>query len=678
LSSAISKRPPEPTRHFRPIFGALLLVMLLASLDQTIVSTALPVIVGEFGGLAHLSWIVTAYMLATTIVTPLYGKLGDLFGRKIVLQSAIVLFLTGSALCGLAGSMEQLIFFRALQGLGGGGLMVTTMAAIGDIIPPRERGRYQGYFGGVFGLSTVLGPLNGGFFVEHLSWRWIFYINLPLGLLAVAVIGWAFSAPVARVRPKIDIAGALALAMMLTALVLFTSLGGHTFAWRSPVILGLVALAAAALIAFITIEHRAAEPILPLVLFANRTFVIACSVGFIVGLAMFGSVTYMPVYLQTVKGVSPTTAGLQLTPMMGGLLLTSIVSGQIISRIGRYRLFPIAGTAIMTVGLALLAGLGASSSAWAAPAYMLVLGLGLGMVMQVLVLAVQNAVDYRYLGVGTSGTTLFRSTGGSVGVSLFGAIFAAGLTSELTARFPGGPPAGANDPAAIAALPNAAHIAYLDAFVAALHPVFLTAAAIGAAAFLMSWFLKEIPLKEVRAETIGESFAVPRDTTSVDELRRILDQLSCHENRWNTISRIAARDGVTLPPDEIWVLVQLFRRLEPISVDQFGERLSLPPALMKKAIDRLSRLDLLHCSADQVALTTAGRATVDRMVAGYRARSMALLKRWSPEHHTEIRAMVSDFIRDLLNVAPRRILSREHDQKFRNDLQWSNADRGID
>lgn len=652
-SSIASVEPGLSSQPVRLIFGALMLVMLLASLDQTIVSTALPVIVGEFGGLAHLSWIVTAYMLATTIVTPLYGKLGDLFGRKIVLQSAIVLFLIGSVLCGLARSMGELIVFRALQGLGGGGLMVTTMAAIGDIIPPRERGRYQGYFGGVFGLSTVLGPLIGGFFVEHLSWRWIFYINLPLGLLALAVIGWAFTAPAARARPKIDIAGALTLAVMLTSLILFTSLGGHSLAWDSLPIVGLIALSVAALIGFLIIEHAAAEPILPLALFADRTFAVACIVGFIVGLAMFGSVTFMPVYLQTVKGVSPSTAGLQLTPMMGGVLLTSIVSGQIISRVGRYRLFPIMGTAVMTIGLLLLSTLGTESSSWAASGYMLVLGMGLGMVMQVLVLAVQNAVHYRYLGVATSGATLFRSTGGSVGVSLFGAIFAAGLASELAARFPGGPPGGTNDPASVSALAPLVRMAYLEAFTSALHPVFLTAAAFGAVGFLMSWFLKEVPLKEARAETIGESFAVPRDATSIDELRLILDRLSRPDNRWDAISGIAARSGVSLPSDEIWLLVQLSRQQGPISSDKLSARLSLAPTQISDIADRLVQKGLAELVVEGIAPTDEGRATFERIAEGYRTRLTALLDRWSPEHHGEIRAMVADFAQSLLDTPPR-------------------------
>ncbi len=409
--------PSGAQRHsVRLIFAALMLVTLLASLDQTIVSTALPTIVGELGGLAHLSWIVTGYLLATTIVTPLYGKLGDLLGRKVVLQSAILLFLAGSALCGMSRSMLELIVFRAVQGLGGGGLMVTTMAAVGDIVTPRERGRYQGLFGAVFGVSTVIGPLIGGYFVEHLSWRWIFYINLPLGMVSVLVIGWTFRTPPAiRRRQSIDLAGAALLAAFLTAVMLLTTLGGQSIGWVSLWSGMLVACVVFGFAGFVLVERRAPEPILPLSLFGNRIFVVSGAVGFIVGLAMFGSVTYMPLYLQIVSGVSPARAGLELTPMMAGVLVTSIASGRIISQIGRYRMFPIAGTAVMTVGLALLSTLNAASATWLASVYMLVLGLGLGMVMQVLILAVQNAVDYRDLGVATSGANLFRSIGGSIG-----------------------------------------------------------------------------------------------------------------------------------------------------------------------------------------------------------------------------------------------------------------------
>jgi EmrB/QacA subfamily drug resistance transporter len=491
---------PQPPR-IRAIFGALLLVLLLASLDQTIVSTALPTIVGDLGGIEHLSWVVTAYLLTSTVSGPVYGKIGDLYGRKLVLQTAIVIFLAGSALCGLSQNMTELIAFRALQGLGAGGLIVTTIATIGDIVPPRDRGRYQGFFGAVFGVSTVIGPLLGGFFVDNLSWRWIFYVNLPIGAVALGVIAAVFHTRAERVRHSIDWLGAALLAGGLSAVVLFTSLGGTTYGWRSAQIKGLIAAAAVLLPLFVLAERRAAEPILPLGLFRNRVFCAASAIGFVVGLALFGAITYMPVYLQIVKGESPTGSGLQLTPLMLGLLITSIGSGQAISRFGRYKPFPIAGTAIMTVGLLLLSRLGVDSPTWVASAYMVVLGLGLGMVMQVLVLAVQNAVEHRFMGVATSGSLLFRQIGGSIGVSLFGAIFANRLAGNLADRFPQGVhiPSTA-DPASIKHLPAPVHDAYVSAFAASLRPVFLVAAVIGLVAFALTWLLREIPLRKATDE----------------------------------------------------------------------------------------------------------------------------------------------------------------------------------
>lgn len=660
-AAALNENPsagqPHTDPRVRTIFAALLLVMLLASLDQTIVSTALPTIVGEFGGLEHLSWIVTAYMLATTIVTPLYGKLGDLFGRKIVLQAAIALFLIGSALCGMAASMGQLIVFRALQGLGGGGLMVTAMAVVGDILSPRERGRYQGLFGGVFGVATVLGPLIGGYFVEHLSWRWIFYVNLPLGLLAFAVIGWTFAAPPARGRPKIDVAGALLMAVGLTGLMLLTSLGGHTFGWASPEIIGLSVLTVGALAAFAWVEHRASEPILPLTLFANRSFVISCTVGFIVGLAMFGSVTYMPVFLQVVKGVSPSAAGLLLTPMMGGVLLTSTVSGQIISRIGRYRMFPIIGTALMAVSLLLLSTLNVASSSWAASVYMLVLGLGLGMVMQVLVLAVQNAVEYRDLGVATSGTTLFRSTGGSVGVALFGAIFAANLAHGLAARFPGAMALpNMSDPAAIAALPPAIRAGYLEVFAAALHPVFLSAAVLAGLAFLLAWLLEEVPLQgPARAESIGESFAVPRDATSLGELETIVEHRTRSENRWASLERISQRVNAGLAPDEMWLLGRLCRPVEPPKIEALERGTTAPPGRIAAIAEQLIGRQLVRRGEDGALIPLPqGREKFERIAASYLQQLAEYVERWAPEDREEVSNLLHRLARDLIADLPVR------------------------
>ncbi len=477
-----------------------MLVLLLASLDQTIVSTALPTIVGDLGGLEHLSWVVTAYLLAATVVGPLYGKLGDLYGRKKVLQTAIAIFLVGSALCGLAQNMGELIAFRALQGLGAGGLMVVTLAVVGDIIPPRERGRYQGYFGGVFGVSTVIGPLLGGFFVDHLTWRWIFYINLPIGIAAFAVIAVAFRARAEKKRHEIDYLGAALLAASLSSIVLFTSLGGTTWAWRSPQIVVLMVASVLLVPAFVLAERRAREPILPLSLFRNHTFAVASAIGFIVGFALFGAIVYLPLYLQITKGSSPTTSGLQLVPLMAGVLLTSVASGHLISRRGRYRVFPIVGTAVTALGLFLLSLLQADTSTWVAMAFAMVVGLGLGMVMQVLVLAVQNAVDPRDMGVATSGSTLFRQIGGSIGVALFGAIFANRLTVELASRLPRNArlPT-SNEPAAIHALPAPVRSAFEDGFAAALRPVFIVAAAVSVVAFGLSWLLREVPLRREAA-----------------------------------------------------------------------------------------------------------------------------------------------------------------------------------
>jgi EmrB/QacA subfamily drug resistance transporter len=493
-------------RALTTVFAALMLGMFLAALDQTIVSTALPTIVGDLGGIEHLSWVVTSYLLASTASTPLYGKLGDMYGRKPMFLAAILIFLAGSLLAGLSQSMVQLIAFRALQGVGAGGLMVGAQAIIADIVPPRERGRYMGLIGAVFAVASVAGPLLGGFFVEAISWRWVFYINMPIGLVAVLVVIFRLHLHTPSQRHDIDFLGAGLLTGGVSSLILFTSWGGTQYAWGSPVILGLAVAAIVLLAAFVLQERRAAEPIIPLSLFRSSVFRVATGIGFIIGLAMFGAIIFIPLFLQLVYGVSPTSSGLRMLPLMAGLLAASVISGRIISRIGRYKLFPIAGTAITSVGMFLLSRLEVGTAPWVASLYMLVVGVGIGLVMQVLVLVVQNAAPRRDVGVATSTATFFRSMGGSLGVAVFGAIFASRLTSELTTL----PAAAAShlsggtnvNPAQIHALPDALRHDYLVAFVNSLQPVFLLGAALAAVAFALAWLLKELPLRDtLQADT---------------------------------------------------------------------------------------------------------------------------------------------------------------------------------
>lgn len=489
-----------PHRRVLVIIGALMLGMLLAALDQTIVSTALPTIVADLHGGSHIAWVVTSYLLATTVSTPLWGKLGDQYGRKGFFQASIVLFLAGSVLSGLSDSMMMLIACRAIQGLGAGGLMVGAQAIVGDVVPPRERGRYQGLFGAVFGVASIVGPVLGGVLVTDLSWRWIFYVNVPVGAVALLVIASRVPGHLRRVHHEIDYLGIILLSAGVAALVLLTSLGGTTYAWGSVEIVVMGVLGVLLLAAFGVVERRAKEPVLPLHLFANKAFSMTSLVGFIVGFAMFGAITFLPLFYQVVLGASPTASGLRLLPVMVGMLVLSIVSGQVISKTGKYRAFPIVGTGVMALALYLLSLVTPTTSDLVQYAYLLVLGIGLGAVMQVLVLVAQNAVPQAELGVATSGATFFRSIGGSFGAAIFGAIFSNVLVGKLASQFHGAavPSSIASSsvtPAQLAHLPAVARHGFIAAYASSLQEVFLVAVPVGALAFLASFLLPRVEFR---------------------------------------------------------------------------------------------------------------------------------------------------------------------------------------
>ncbi|MER7245004.1 MDR family MFS transporter [Kribbella sp. NPDC000426] len=618
---------------------AIMLGMLLAALDQTIVATALPTIVSDLGGANHLSWVVTSYLLAETIMTALIGKFGDLYGRKPMFLISVVLFLGGSALCGMADSMLWLVGSRAFQGLGAGGLMVTAMAVIADVVPLSERGKYQGVMGSVFGVSTVAGPLLGGLFVDHLSWRWAFYVNIPLGIVVLIVASITLPSVKAAVGPKIDYLGILFIALAATGLTLVTTWGGNEYDWTSPVIISMAIGSLVALGLFILVERRAAEPLLPLRLFRSGVFTVCAVMSFIIGFAMLGGVTYLPTYLQFVHGASATESGLQMLPLVCGLLVASIVTGQTISKTGRYRLFPIVGTILIGVGLFLLSLLDNSTPYVVTAGYMVVLGLGVGLCMPVPTVVVQSTVDYTDLGVATSGVSFLRTMGSSFGVAVFGSIYSHQLPVHLAeaVKATGADPRVVTTVEGVRKLPESMRSAVTAAYADSLHTVFLWAVPVAALGFITALLLKEVPLRDtarMAASDVGENFAAPSSFDSEHELQKLAALVVRHHKR-NPAPEVLAESGLPLSNAEAWMIMRVFRggaEKGSATLSEITGDLRMPPGALEPLASQLVADGYLSETLGHYRFTQLGMEMFQRFVGAFRIWMLDRLTDWDPEN----------------------------------------------
>src|SRR5580693_5299794 len=599
------------------VFLAIVLGMLLAALDQTIVATALPTIVADLGGAGHQSWVVTSYLLASTIITALAGRLGDLFGRKVVFQAAVTFFVAGSVLCGLSQSMAMLVGARALQGIGGGAITVTATALIGEVVPLRDRGRYQGILGAVFGVTTVVGPLLGGYFTDYLTWRWAFWINVPVSVLVIFVAAATIPSLASSTKPVIDYAGIVLVGLGAAGLTLATSWGGTLYPWGSPTIIGLFAGSAAALGIFAWVESRAPQPILPTRLFRSPVFTVCCVLSFVVGFAMLGAMTFLPTYMQYVNGVSATTSGLRTLPMVVGMLITSTGSGILVGRTGRYKLFPVAGTALMALAFLLMSRMDPSTSALVQSAFLVILGAGIGLSMQVLVLIVQNTSNFEDLGVATSGVTLFRTIGSSFGAAIFGSLFTNFLHSRIGPAIAasGASPAAASSPEALHRLPHAAAAPIVSAYAASLTQVFLWAVPVALVGFVLALFLPEVPLREIgnNAADLGDGFAMPTTQSSEDMLETAIGRLLRGEPGMRLRS-IAMRPDCQLDVAELWALLRINRYQRALGIARItdiGEQFGIPYEVLEPTFDRLVRGGYAQRDVDRFWLPPAGTREVD-------------------------------------------------------------------